>query len=68
MLLAANGIAGLEEQLAIGFDHFYNLEYEESIAAFEKAAAENPTSPLPEDGVAQAVLYLEMFRNGALEC
>jgi tetratricopeptide (TPR) repeat protein len=67
ILLAANGVAGLEEQLAIGFDHFYNLEYEESIAAFERAAAENPTSPLPQDGIAQAVLYREMFRNGALE-
>ncbi len=67
ILFAANLLAGLEEQLAVGFDHFYNLEYDESIAAFEKAAAENPTSPLPQDGVAQAVLYREMFRNGALE-
>src|ERR1017187_3765757 len=67
ILLAANGVAGLEEQLAIGFDHFYNLEYDASVAAFEKAAAENPTSPLPQDGIAQAVLYREMFRNGALE-
>src|ERR1700722_18130620 len=55
------------KQMAIGFDHFYNLEYDESVAAFERAAAENPTSPLPQDGIAQAVLYREMFRNGALE-
>ncbi len=67
MFISANGVAGLEEQLAIGFDHFYNLEFNESIAAFEKAAAENPASPLPQDGIAQAVLYREMFRNGALE-
>jgi len=59
--------AGLEEDLAVGFDHFYNLEYDQSIAAFERAAAANPTSPLPQDGIAQAVLYREMFRNGALE-
>ncbi len=65
--LAANGVAGLDEDLATGFDHFYNLEYPESIAAFERAAAANPTSPLPQDGIAQAVLYREMFRNGALE-
>src|ERR1035438_6419580 len=67
IFLAANGAAGMEEDLAIGFDHFYNLEYPESIAAFERAAAANPTSPLPQDGIAQAVLYREMFRNGALE-
>jgi tetratricopeptide (TPR) repeat protein len=67
LLLAVNAIAGLEEDLAVGFDHFYNLEYDEAIAAFEKAARANPTSPLPQDGVAQSVLYREMFRNGALE-
>src|ERR1017187_5298823 len=67
ILSAANGIAGLDDDLGKGFDHFYNLEYDQSIAAFEKAAAENPTSPLPQDGIAQAVLYREMFRNGALE-
>jgi tetratricopeptide (TPR) repeat protein len=67
ILLAAHGVAGLEEDLAVGFDHFYNLEYDQSIAAFEKAAERNPNSPLPFDGIAQAVLYREMFRNGALE-
>jgi tetratricopeptide (TPR) repeat protein len=67
LFLSANARAGLEEQLAIGFDHFYNLEYDESIAAFQRAAAENPASPLPQDGIAQAVLYREMFHNGALE-
>jgi tetratricopeptide (TPR) repeat protein len=67
LLLAVNLLAGLEEDLAVGFDHFYNLEYDPSIAAFERAAAANPASPLPQDGIAQAVLYREMFRNGALE-
>jgi len=67
LALTTNSTAGMEEELAIGFDHFYNLEYDQSIAAFEKAGAENPNSPLPQDGIAQAVLYREMFRNGALE-
>ena len=67
IFFAARLMAGLEEDLAIGFDHFYNLEYDQSIAAFERAAAANPKSPLPQDGIAQAVLYREMFRNGALE-
>ena len=61
VLLSANARAGLEEQLAIGFDHFYNLEYDESIAAFQRAAAQNPASPLPQDGIAQAVLYGRCF-------
>jgi len=67
VVFAAALSAGLEEDLATGFDHFYNLEYDASIAAFEKAAAAHPASPLPQDGIAQAVLYREMFRNGALE-
>ena len=67
MVCAGSAAAGLDEDLAAGFDHFYNLEYDASIAAFERAAAAHPTSPLPQDGIAQAVLYREMFRNGALE-
>ena len=66
-LLAADAVAGLDDDLAIGFDHFYNLEYDASITAFERAAKTDPTSPLPQDGIAQAVLYREMFRDGALE-
>ncbi len=53
--------------MAVGFDHFYNLEFPEAIAAFEKVAAAYPDSPLPQNGIAQSVLYREMFRNGALE-
>src|SRR5579863_4658098 len=67
IFFAASLTAGLEEDLAVGFDHFYNLEYDQSIAAFERAAAAYPQSPLPQDGLAQALLYREMLRNGALE-
>lgn len=67
ILLATNGIAGLDEDLNAGYDHFYNLEFEQAIGSFEKTAAQYPRSPLPPDGVAQSVLYSEMFRNGALE-
>jgi tetratricopeptide (TPR) repeat protein len=66
-LLPASGVAGVKEDLEQGYDHFYNLEYPEAIAAFEKAAADDPTSPLAQNGIAQSVLYREMFRNGALE-
>src|SRR2546423_3439693 len=50
-----------------GFNHYYNLEYDQAIADFEKAAAANPQSPDPHNHIAQALLYREMFRNGALE-
>jgi tetratricopeptide (TPR) repeat protein len=50
-----------------GFDHYYNLEYDQAVADFEKVAAANPHSPDPHNHIAQALLYREMFRDGALE-
>lgn len=50
-----------------GFQHFYNLEYPEALAAFHAEAAQNPNSPDAYNHVAQTILYREMFRSGALE-
>ena len=50
-----------------GFDHFYNLEYPEAIADFEKAIAQDPADPQLHDHLAQTLVFQEMFRNGALE-
>ena len=50
-----------------GFEHFYNLEYDEAIASFEKAIAENPSSPDLHNHLAQTLVFREMFRDGALE-
>jgi tetratricopeptide (TPR) repeat protein len=50
-----------------GFEHFYNLEYDEAVASFEKAIAENPDSPDLHNHLAQTLVFREMFRNGALE-
>src|SRR5690348_9563731 len=50
-----------------GFDHFYNLEYDESIADFQQAIAQNPNSPDAHNHLAQALVFREMFRDGALE-
>jgi len=50
-----------------GFQHFYNLEYDEALAAFEKEAAKDPSSPDLQNHIAQAVIFREMFRSGALE-
>src|SRR5580765_7681524 len=50
-----------------GFSHFYNLEYDEAIAVFEKAAAQNPASPDLHNHLAQSLIFREMYRDGALE-
>ena len=49
------------------FDHFYNLEYDESITLFQQHAAAQPGDANAHNHVAQAVLYRELFRAGALE-
>jgi tetratricopeptide (TPR) repeat protein len=50
-----------------GFDHFYSLEYEPAIAIFEKEIAARPNNPAGYNHLAQAILYREMDRAGALE-
>jgi tetratricopeptide (TPR) repeat protein len=50
-----------------GFEHFYNLEYDQSIAEFRRLVSIEPSNPNFQNHVAQAVLFREMFRGGALE-
>ena len=50
-----------------GFDHFYNLEYDEALADFRQAAAQHPDVPDLHNHVAQTLVFREMFRDGALE-
>jgi len=50
-----------------GFEHFYNLEYDQAVATFEKAIARNPGSPDLHNHLAQTLVFREMYRNGALE-
>ncbi len=57
----------LDSRAAAGFEHFYNLEYEQSIAEFQKLIAIEPNNPEFQNHLAQAVLYREMLRGGALE-
>ncbi|HZT33630.1 MAG TPA: tetratricopeptide repeat protein [Bryobacteraceae bacterium] len=62
--------AGLRAQSALvedGFEHFYNLEYAQAITDFEKAIAQNPAPPDLHNHLAEAILFREMYRNGALE-
>lgn len=50
-----------------GFDHFYNLEFDQAVATFLQATQQHPDNPLYYNHLAQAVLYREMLRSGALE-
>ncbi len=50
-----------------GYDHFYNLEYAQAIADFQAAIAQNPADPELHNHLAQALVFREMFRDGALE-
>jgi tetratricopeptide (TPR) repeat protein len=66
LALAAPG-ASPSPLVTEGFDHFYNLEYPEAVADFERAIAQDPADPQLHDHLAQALVFQEMFRNGALE-
>lgn len=50
-----------------GFEHFYNLEYDEAIVAFRQYIAQQPHEPRGYNHLAQSILYREMLRTGALE-
>jgi tetratricopeptide (TPR) repeat protein len=50
-----------------GFDHFYNLEYNEAIADFTDAARQDPQQPARWNDLAEGYLFREMFKAGALE-
>ena len=58
---------GQESLVESGYNHFYNLEYAQAIADFEAAIAQNPTDPQLHNHLAHAIVFQEMYRNGALE-
>ena len=61
-------LAAAEDPLADpGFQHFYNLEYDDAKRVFASRVAANPSDPAALTAVAQTVLYEEMFRNRALD-
>ncbi|MBI5084292.1 MAG: tetratricopeptide repeat protein, partial [Acidobacteria bacterium] len=61
-------IAQVQDPLvAKGYDHFYNLEYPEAIAAFKKAVDASHLDADRRNHRAQGVLFHLMFRAGALE-
>ena len=68
LILFCNEAAAFGQSAATrGLDHFYNLEYDQVIADFQRNIAENPQVPSGYNYLAQGLLYREMFRAGALE-
>jgi len=67
VLLAVAPLVGQDALVNEGYDRFYNLEYEEAIAAFERAVALHPDIPDLHNHLAEALVFREMYRNGALE-
>ena len=50
-----------------GFNHFYNNEYDQALAVFDRQIQDAPDDALAYNALAQTILYREMYRNGALE-
>ena len=50
-----------------GFDHFYNLEYDEAIRDFEAAQQAHPDDPFAVNHTLEAVIFKEVYRIGALD-
>lgn len=50
-----------------GYVHFYNLDFDESIADFQGAIALHPNDPELHNHLAQTIVFQEMCRDGALE-
>jgi tetratricopeptide (TPR) repeat protein len=67
LLLTAGPLCAADDWVAQGNEAFYNLDYDQSIASYEKALGQNPSDPVLHNHLAHALLYRELFRDGALE-
>ena len=67
LLLLALPLGAQDALVESGYVHFYNLEYDEALADFEQAAREHPDVPDLHNHVAEALVFREMYRDGALE-
>ena len=67
VIAGATSSFAVDAQMLKGFEHFYNLDYDQAIAEFRALVAKQPDNPNYHNHLAQAILYREMFRAGALE-
>jgi tetratricopeptide (TPR) repeat protein len=71
-VLAAPGLARAQDPRALddraaGHNHYFNLEFDEAIAAYRRLVAANPQDALARNHLATALLYKELLRLGMLE-
>lgn len=59
--------AGVSAAVSEGYDHFYNLEYDQAIAVFTAQTEQQPDDPNAWNHLAHSTLYRAMYRGGALE-
>jgi tetratricopeptide (TPR) repeat protein len=64
--LAASGGAPPDPLEDPGFQHFYNLEYDEALAVFMAQSAQDPESPDIYNHIAQTIVFRQMLRSGVL--
>jgi hypothetical protein len=50
-----------------GFEHFYNLEYDQAIREFEAAEKAHPDDPFTVNHLLSGVLFRELYHIGALD-
>jgi tetratricopeptide (TPR) repeat protein len=60
-------LAGADPLVDPAYDHFYNLEFDEAIALFQRGLALHPDSADLHNHLAQSIVFREMYRDGALE-
>src|SRR5215468_3372975 len=66
-VMLAGLAAAASAAVSPGFDHFYNLEYDQALSDFERETVARPDDPTAWNHLAQCILYREMYHNGALE-
>ena len=68
LALADRGLAGPtpRDQLAVGQNHFYNLEYALAVQSFERLRDQESTNPTAHVLLAKGLLYLELDRLGTV--
>jgi len=60
-------IRPLDQLNGAAFEHFYNLDYERSIQAFQKVLEHHPDDAFAVNHLLTAILYREMYRMGLLD-
>jgi tetratricopeptide (TPR) repeat protein len=67
LFCAAAATAAQNELVLSGYQHFYNLQYDQALDDFRRYEAAAPNDPNAYNHVAEGILYRDMFRAGALE-